>query len=175
MPSALSSWPSSTPRAPLSVAALAILMTAAVLAALWLKCRRVRCFWPYVLAPGRSDGRRCTSAVSIRSWHWSPSCHSCPHSSRDLGLSLASLNLLRATSAVTNPTTDVPVTPSAVTWQACPPVLVPQQPRHAQPTGTVTSAAHVVVRSRLTSESALADRCFHFSDRMNEGPEGVRA
>ena len=36
------------PSGPLSVVALAMLMTAAVLAALWLKRRRVRSFWPYV-------------------------------------------------------------------------------------------------------------------------------
>ena len=40
------------PSGPLSVAALAILMTAAVLAALWLKRRGVRSFWPYVIGPG---------------------------------------------------------------------------------------------------------------------------
>ena len=40
------------PSGPLSVAALAILMTAAVLAALWLKRRDVRSFWPYLLGPG---------------------------------------------------------------------------------------------------------------------------
>ena len=42
------------PSGPLSVAALAILMTAAILAALWLKRRGVRNFWPYVIGPGSS-------------------------------------------------------------------------------------------------------------------------
>src|SRR5687767_15177978 len=36
------------PSGPLSVAALGILMTAAVLTAFWMKRRRVRSFWPYV-------------------------------------------------------------------------------------------------------------------------------
>lgn len=40
------------PSGPLSVVALATLMTAAVLAALWLKRRQVRSFWPYVIVPG---------------------------------------------------------------------------------------------------------------------------
>ncbi len=40
------------PSGPLSIAALAILMTAAVLAALWLKRRRVVSFWPYLIGPG---------------------------------------------------------------------------------------------------------------------------
>src|SRR5687768_8934790 len=40
------------PSGPLSIAALAILMTASLLAALWLKRRGVRSFWPYVLGPG---------------------------------------------------------------------------------------------------------------------------
>ena len=40
------------PSGPLSVIALATLMTAAVLAALWLRRRRVRSFWPYVIGPG---------------------------------------------------------------------------------------------------------------------------
>ncbi len=40
------------PSGPLSVIALATLMTAALLAALWLRRRRVRSFWPYVVGPG---------------------------------------------------------------------------------------------------------------------------
>ena len=39
------------PSGPLSVIALATLMTAAVFAALWLRRRRVRSFWPYVVRP----------------------------------------------------------------------------------------------------------------------------
>src|SRR5688500_3718445 len=38
--------------APLSLVPLLALMTAAVLAALWLRRRRVRSFWPYILGPG---------------------------------------------------------------------------------------------------------------------------
>ena len=48
------------PSGPLFVSALGILMTAAVLTALWLKRRRVRSFWPYyVLGAGWLHGRRC--------------------------------------------------------------------------------------------------------------------
>jgi NhaA family Na+:H+ antiporter len=40
------------PSGPLSVVALAIFMTAAVLVALWLKRRGIRSFWPYLIGPG---------------------------------------------------------------------------------------------------------------------------
>src|SRR5687767_4632171 len=40
------------PSGPLSVVAFGILMTAALLAGIWLKRRRVPSFWPYVLGPG---------------------------------------------------------------------------------------------------------------------------
>ena len=74
------------PSGPLSVAALAILMTAAVLAALWLKRRRVRSFWPYVLGPGSLSW----AALYFGGFHPAlalvPVVPFMPHSPRDLGL-----------------------------------------------------------------------------------------
>ena len=74
------------PSGPLSVAALAILMTAAILAALWLKRRGVSNFWPYVIGPG------CLSwaALYFGGFHPAlalvPVVPFMPHSPRDLGL-----------------------------------------------------------------------------------------
>ncbi len=74
------------PSGPLSVAALAILMTAAVLAALWLKRRGVRSFWPYVLGPGSLSW----AALYFGGFHPAlalvPVVPFMPHSARDLGL-----------------------------------------------------------------------------------------
>ena len=74
------------PSGPLSVAALAILMTAAVLAALWLKRRGVRSFWPYILGPGSLSW----AALYFGGFHPAlalvPVVPFMPHGARDLGL-----------------------------------------------------------------------------------------
>jgi NhaA family Na+:H+ antiporter len=74
------------PSGPLSVAALSILMTAAVLTAFWLKRRRVRSFWPYVLGAGSLSW----AALYFGGFHPAlalvPIVPFMPHSSRDLGL-----------------------------------------------------------------------------------------
>ena len=74
------------PSGPLSVAALGILMTVAVLAALWLKRHRVRSFWPYVLGPGSLSW----AALYFGGFHPAlalvPIVPFMPHSPRDLGL-----------------------------------------------------------------------------------------
>jgi NhaA family Na+:H+ antiporter len=74
------------PSGPLSVAALALLMTTAVLAALWLKRRGVRSFWPYVLGPGSLSW----AALYFGGFHPAlalvPIVPFMPHSPPDLGL-----------------------------------------------------------------------------------------
>jgi NhaA family Na+:H+ antiporter len=74
------------PSGPISVAALGTLMTAAVLAALWLKRRRVRSFWPYVLGAGSLSW----AALYFGGFHPAlalvPIVPFMPHSPRDLGL-----------------------------------------------------------------------------------------
>ncbi len=74
------------PSGPLSLVALATLMTAAVLAALWLKRRRVASFWPYVLGPGVLSW----AALYFGGFHPAlamvPIVPFMPHSSRDLGI-----------------------------------------------------------------------------------------
>ena len=74
------------PSGPLSLAPLAILMTAAVLAALWLKRRRIGSFWPYVIGPGSLSW----AALHLGGFHPAlalvPIVPFMPHSPRDLGL-----------------------------------------------------------------------------------------
>jgi NhaA family Na+:H+ antiporter len=74
------------PSGPLSVAALGMLMTAAVLTAFWLKRRPVRSFWPYVLGPGSLSW----AALYFGGFHPAlalvPIVPFMPHSPRDLGL-----------------------------------------------------------------------------------------
>ncbi len=74
------------PSGPLSVIALATLMTAAVLAALWLRRRRVRSFWPYIIGPGVLSW----AALHFGGFHPAlalvPIVPFMPHSARDLGL-----------------------------------------------------------------------------------------
>ena len=69
-----------------SIAMLAVLMTAAVVAALWLKRRRVRSFWTYVLGPGSLSW----AALYFGGFHPAlalvPIVPFMPHSPRDLGL-----------------------------------------------------------------------------------------
>lgn len=74
------------PSGSLSLPALGILMTAAVLTAVWLKRRRVRSFWPYVLGPGSLSW----AALYFGGFHSAlalvPVVPFMPHSGRDLGL-----------------------------------------------------------------------------------------
>jgi Na+:H+ antiporter, NhaA family len=74
------------PSGPISVSALGMLMTAAVLAALWLKRRHVSSFWPYVLGPGSLSW----AALYFGGFHPAlalvPIVPFMPHSPRDLGL-----------------------------------------------------------------------------------------
>ena len=74
------------PSGPLSVAALTILMAAAILAALWLKRRRIRSFWPYLIGPGSLSW----AALYFGGFHPAlalvPIVPFMPHSPQDLGL-----------------------------------------------------------------------------------------
>jgi len=74
------------PSGPLSVVALTTLMTAAILAALWLKRRQVRSFWPYVIVPGVLSW----AALYFGGFHPAlalvPIVPFMPHSAQDLGL-----------------------------------------------------------------------------------------
>ena len=74
------------PSGALSFTALGVLMTAAVLSALWLRRRQIRSFWPYVLGPG---------ALSWAALYWGgfhpalalvPIVPFMPHGGRDQGL-----------------------------------------------------------------------------------------
>jgi NhaA family Na+:H+ antiporter len=74
------------PSGPLSITALGILMPAAALTAFWLKRRRVRNFWAYVLGPGSLSW----AALYLGGFHPAlalvPIVPFMPHSPRDLGL-----------------------------------------------------------------------------------------
>jgi NhaA family Na+:H+ antiporter len=74
------------PSGPLSPAALTVLMVAAVLAALWLRRRQVRSFWPYVIGPGSLSW----AALYFGGFHPAlalvPIVPFMPHSPHDLGL-----------------------------------------------------------------------------------------
>ena len=74
------------PSGTLSPAALGILMSAALLAALWLRRRGTRSFWPYVLGPGALSW----SALYLGGFHPAlalvPIVPFMPHSESDLGL-----------------------------------------------------------------------------------------
>jgi len=74
------------PSGTLSFPALAALMTGAVLLALWLKRRRTRSFWPYVMGPGILSW----AALYLGGFHPAlalvPIVPFMPHSPRDLGL-----------------------------------------------------------------------------------------
>jgi NhaA family Na+:H+ antiporter len=74
------------PSGPLSVIALATLMTAALLATLWLRRRRVHSFWPYIIGPGALSW----AALYFSGFHPAlalvPIVPFMPHSTRDLGL-----------------------------------------------------------------------------------------
>jgi len=74
------------PSGPLAPWALAALMAAAVLAAMWLRRRRTRSFWPYVLGPGSLSW----AALYFGGFHPAlalvPIVPFMPHSAVDLGL-----------------------------------------------------------------------------------------
>jgi NhaA family Na+:H+ antiporter len=74
------------PSGALSLSALIGFMTGAVVLALWLKARRFRSFWPYVLGPGALSW----TALYLGGFHPAlalvPIVPFMPHSARDLGL-----------------------------------------------------------------------------------------
>jgi NhaA family Na+:H+ antiporter len=74
------------PSGALSFSALLGLMTAAVLLAVWLRRRRTRSFWPYVIGPGSLSW----AALYLGGFHPAlalvPIVPFMPHSTRDLGL-----------------------------------------------------------------------------------------
>jgi NhaA family Na+:H+ antiporter len=74
------------PSGPLSPLALVALMAAALLAAMWLRRRRTRSFWPYVIGPGALSW----SALYFGGFHPAlalvPIVPFMPHSAADLGL-----------------------------------------------------------------------------------------
>lgn len=74
------------PSGPLSIGLLTTLMAAAVLSALWLRRRRVRSFWPYLIGPGSLSW----AALYLGGFHPAlalvPIVPFMPHSARDLGL-----------------------------------------------------------------------------------------
>jgi NhaA family Na+:H+ antiporter len=74
------------PSGPLSPLALVALMTAAIVAAMWLRRRRTRNFWPYVIGPGALSW----SALYFGGFHPAlalvPIVPFMPHSASDLGL-----------------------------------------------------------------------------------------
>src|SRR5687767_3483341 len=74
------------PSGPLSFIALATLMTVALLAALWLRRRRVRSFWFYVIGPGLLSW----TALYLGGFHPAlalvPIVPFMPHAAQDLGL-----------------------------------------------------------------------------------------
>src|SRR5688500_7740291 len=74
------------PSGPLSPLALVALMAAAILAAMWLRRRRTRNFWPYVIGPGALSW----SALYFGGFHPAlallPILPFMPHSAADLGL-----------------------------------------------------------------------------------------
>jgi NhaA family Na+:H+ antiporter len=76
--------------APLSLVPLLALMTAAVLAALWLRRRRVRSFWPYILGPGVLSWAALYAGGVHPSLALVPVIPFMPHGGRDLGLFEAS-------------------------------------------------------------------------------------
>jgi NhaA family Na+:H+ antiporter len=74
------------PSGPLSLPALAALMAAAVVLAVWLRRRRIRSFWPYVIGPGALSW----AGLYFGGFHPAlalvPIVPFMPHSARDLGL-----------------------------------------------------------------------------------------
>lgn len=74
------------PAGALSFGALGVLMTAAVLSAMWLKRRRTASFWPYVLGPGVLSWAALYSGGFHPALALVPIVPFMPHSPRDLGI-----------------------------------------------------------------------------------------
>jgi NhaA family Na+:H+ antiporter len=74
------------PSGALSLPSLVVLMTAAVMLALWLRRRRTRSFWPYIIGPGLLSW----TALYLGGFHPAlalvPIVPFMPHSPRDLGI-----------------------------------------------------------------------------------------
>lgn len=74
------------PSGTLSFSSLAVLMTAAVILALWLRRIRVRSFWPYVLGPGVLSWAALYAGGFHPALALVPIVPFMPHSRRDLGV-----------------------------------------------------------------------------------------
>jgi NhaA family Na+:H+ antiporter len=74
------------PSGALSFASLGVLMTAAVIAALWLRRRQVRSFWPYLLGPGVLSWAALYTGGFHPALALVPIVPLMPHSRRDLGV-----------------------------------------------------------------------------------------
>jgi NhaA family Na+:H+ antiporter len=74
------------PSGALSFASLGVLMTAAVIAALWLRQRRVQSFWPYVLGPGALSWAALYTGGFHPALALVPVVPLMPHSRRDFGV-----------------------------------------------------------------------------------------
>jgi Na+:H+ antiporter, NhaA family len=74
------------PTGALSFASLGVLMTAAVVVALWLRRNRVQSFWPYVLGPGALSWAALYSGGFHPALALVPVVPLMPHSRRDLGV-----------------------------------------------------------------------------------------
>jgi NhaA family Na+:H+ antiporter len=74
------------PSGALSFSALAVLMAAAILFALWLRRRRVQSFWPYVLGPGVLSWAALYTGGFHPALALVPIVPFMPHSRRDLGV-----------------------------------------------------------------------------------------
>jgi NhaA family Na+:H+ antiporter len=74
------------PSGTLSFASLGVLMTAAVIAALWLRRRRVQSFWPYLLGPGVLSWAAMYTGGFHPALALVPIVPLMPHSRRDLGV-----------------------------------------------------------------------------------------
>jgi Na+:H+ antiporter, NhaA family len=74
------------PSGALSFASLGVLMTAAVVVALWLRRKRVQSFWPYVLGPGALSWAALYTGGFHPALALVPVVPLMPHSRRDLGV-----------------------------------------------------------------------------------------
>jgi Na+:H+ antiporter, NhaA family len=74
------------PTGALSFASLGVLMTAAVVVALWLRRKRVQSFWPYVLGPGALSWAALYTGGFHPALALVPVVPLMPHSRRDLGV-----------------------------------------------------------------------------------------
>jgi NhaA family Na+:H+ antiporter len=74
------------PSGALSFASLGVLMTAAVVVALWLRRKRVQSFWPYVLGPGALSWAALYTGGFHPALALVPVVPLMPHSRQDLGV-----------------------------------------------------------------------------------------